>query len=386
MNRKESIWERQNNAIRHPSEVFGVAYEHAGITARSLRFEASKGFTELLHRLGITLVVSREYENLLIALSSEDGVRTSQSFFHLPHPSGIVANRRKGLLYVASTRNPNQIVEFKVTKGNLDRLNVKSQSTGHLIPSRSKTYPGQYYFHDLATDGTDLYANSVGLNCIVKVDLDSSRIDMPAWWPRCIERSGKPDFTANHIQLNSIALGRDMEHSYFSASASGVSARRPGQLHFPVDGRGVIFSGGTREAAFHGLTRPHSARLHRGRLWVANSGYGEVGYFKGKRFVNAFKCDGWTRGLCFHGDVVFVGVSRVLPRFRRYAPGIKTEKQTCSIVAFHLKTRERIGEIGFPYGNQIFGIDHFKFPLCRGFPFTSVRRSGNENGIFAVSF
>jgi len=386
MTRKESIWQRQNNAIRHPSEVFGVAYEQAGISGRSLEYAASRGFSEILHSKGITLVVSREYENLLIALSSEDGLRTTQSFFHLPHPSGIVANREKGILHVASTRNPNQIFEFKVTRGNLDRTGIRQRGVGYLLPARSKLYPGQYYFHDLATDGSNLYANAVGLNSIIRVDLGSSEIDRPVWWPECIESSGVPDFTANYIQLNSIALGSDLEHSYFSASASRMSNRRPGHLNFPVDGKGIIFSGRTRKAEYHGLTRPHSARLHGDRLWVANSGYGEAGYFEGHTFVPIFRCDGWTRGLCFLSDVLFVGVSRVLPRFQRYAPGIRAGKSFCSIAAFHLKSGEKIGEVEFPFGNQIFGIDYLASDSCRGFPFFSTRRTTLERQIFSVSY
>jgi uncharacterized protein (TIGR03032 family) len=382
----ESIWERQNKAIRHPSEVFGNSYDQAGITNKTLKFEASHGFIRILNKLGITLVVSREYENLLIALRSVNSQKIEQSFFHLPHPSGIVANRRKKLLYVASTRNPNQIIEFKVSKGNMVRQKVKNYSIGNLIPSRSKTYPGQYYFHDLATDGSNIYANSVGLNCILKLDFSSNQIEKPIWWPKCIERSGKPDFTSNYIQLNSIALGRDLDHSYFSASASKISGRRPGQLNFQVDGRGVIISGKTRESEFVGLTRPHSAKLYKGKLWVANSGYGEVGYFNEKDFVNQYKCDGWTRGLCFIEDVLFVGVSRVLPRFKKYAPGINTTNQVCSILAFELKTGKKIGEIIFPYGNQIFAIDYFNSSYCKGFPFLSIKKNGREKEIFSLSF
>ena len=47
----------------------------------------------------------------------------------------------------------------------------------------------------------------------------------------------------NVIQLNSIAPGADLAASYFSASSDRVSARRPGHRNYPVNRRGVIFSG-----------------------------------------------------------------------------------------------------------------------------------------------
>lgn len=385
MNELEKLWEKQNNALRHPSDLFGTNYEDAGITSQTLKFQASDGFGQILNRLGITLLVSREYENLLISLRSDDSQSILQNFFHLPHPSGIIANRKKGLLYVASTRNPNQIVEFKISKKNLKRQNIKNNSTGLLIPSRSKIYPGQYYFHDLATDGKNLYANSVGLNCIINVDLNSTKIEKPIWWPKCIEISGKPDFTANYIQLNSIALGRNLKESFFTASASKISEFRPGQINFPVDGKGVILSGKTRESIYTGLTRPHSSKIYKGKVWVANSGYGEVGYFHNNKFIKKFKCNGWTRGICFVKDIIFIGVSRILPRFRKYAPGIKTKKQICSIIAYDLKTGKKLGEIKFPFGNQIFAIDYFYSVSCKGFPFLKTQKSELEKDIFSLS-
>jgi hypothetical protein len=41
--------------------------------------------------------------------------------------------------------------------------------------------------------------------------------------------------------------------SYFSASAAKLSARRPGHRNFPVNKRGVIFSGTTREPIAGGV-------------------------------------------------------------------------------------------------------------------------------------
>jgi hypothetical protein len=118
---------------------------------------------------------------------------------------------------------------------------------------------------------------------------------------------------------------------------------------------------------------------------VANSGYGQVGYIDGKDFEPVFTLNGWTRGLCFIGDILFVGVSRVLPRFRHYAPGIKTTKHTCSIVALDLKKGKVIGDIKFPYGNQLFAIDHLPAAECMGFPFKTVNTTPTEKKIFSVS-
>ena len=66
---------------------------------------------------------------------------------------------------------------------------------------------------------------------------------------------------------------------------------------------------------------PHSPRIHNGQLWVLNSGTGELGVVnidkKGKgTFEPKVFCPGFTRGLAFHGDYAFVGLSK--PRYQRF--------------------------------------------------------------------
>jgi uncharacterized protein (TIGR03032 family) len=134
----------------------------------------------------------------------------------------------------------------------------------------------------------------------------------------------------------------------------------PGDPLFPVDRRGVVFSGRTRQPMAHGLTRPHSARLRGKELWVCNSGYGEVGRIREGRFEPLIRLGSWTRGLCFVQDVLLVGISRILPRFRAYAPGLDLNKSRCGIVAIDPSNARILGQITWPHGNQIFAIDWMK--------------------------
>ena len=57
---KEELWAKQNEALRDPSEIFGTSLAQAGITKNTLKYTASAGFTQLLHKMGITLIASRE--------------------------------------------------------------------------------------------------------------------------------------------------------------------------------------------------------------------------------------------------------------------------------------------------------------------------------------
>lgn len=377
---KESIWRSQDQAFRDPMEILASPSLYQGVTKYSFKYELHGEFIELLSKLNITLFISREYEHLVMAMYAKEG-KLYWSYLPLPHPAGLVINRRTNALYVASTRNPNQIYEFLPINRHLTRSdNPIENSIPYYMPARTVFFPGAYYIHDLAIIRDELFANSVGQNCIVKIDFQSKEMNQPVWWPQCIEKSdGTPDFSANYIQLNSIAAGDSLEDSYFTSSGHKPNKRRkPGHLNYPVDKRGVIFFGKTRSICATGLTRPHSARLYKNKLWVDNSGYGEFGYVEEGKLRVLQKLPGWTRGLCIIDDLAFVGVSRVLPRFTAYAPGLNTSYQSCGIVVINIKTGSVQGSIQWPYGNQIFAIDYVDKNISPGFPCTHIKMSKSE--------
>jgi uncharacterized protein (TIGR03032 family) len=369
------LWEKQNRVLRNPVEIFGASFKTAGITADSFKVKASGSFIELLNELNVTLVVTREYENLIVAFTSIDQ-QLVQSFFHVPHPSGIVWDEQSHSLYVASTRNPNQVVEFRPQKANNTQGN---ELPPLLMPARTKFYGGAFYFHELGIIAGKLYANAAGMNGIINIDFNSVTSESICWWPRCVEdESGFPRTGKNYIQLNSIAPGDSLGQSFFTASSDRISHRRPGHKNFAVNKRGVIFSGRTREPVVGGLTRPHSARLNDDLLWVNNSGYGEVGYIRGTVYNPVQQFNGWTRGLCFKERYMFVGISRILPRFRNYAPGITSENQTCSVAVVDTSKNKIVASIQFPYGNQIFDLAVIPGEVTAGFPFRSTRKAGPD--------
>jgi uncharacterized protein (TIGR03032 family) len=324
---------KQQRMRRDPAQITGL-WSDAGVAPELLEAHADRGWKDTLWRLGVTLLVTREYEHLVLALNGKE-----TTYLHLPHPSGLVADRRTGTVHVACTRNPNLLMELKGP---------------NLLPARARFLPGSLYLHDLALIGGELHGNSVGRNAIVHLDYDKGARN--AWWPKCIVKKN-PVYHRNYIQMNSIAAGKNLRESFFSASTDRMGEKVPGDPSFPVDKRGVIFSGRTREAIAWGLTRPHSARFYRGELWVDNSGYGEVGRVLGGRFDPLVKLDGWTRGLCFVKDVLVVGVSRILPRFHAYAPGVNPRTSRCGLVAIDPKTGRILGRLTWPEGNQVFAID-----------------------------
>ena len=345
----------------------------AAIDRRLLAGKTSGDFWDLLQSLGITLLVGREYEHFVMALTVRAG-RPFATYMPLPHPSGIAVDRRSGTVFIASTRNPNQIYAFRPLAGALTRKDRPQLETDErpLMPVATQFLPGGLYTHDLAMIGNVLHANAVGQNAVVRIDEQRHE---PVWWPRCIERRGVPDFGRNYIQLNSIAAGKTLKDSFFSASSDAIGKRLPGQRNYPVDRRGVIFSGATREPVVRGLTRPHSARIWRRKLWVNNSGYGEFGTAGDGAFVAVARLPGWTRGLTFAGGYAFVGVSRVIPRFSAYAPGLDLPRSVCGVFVIEVRTGKVVASIVWPMGNQIFAVDWISAGAASGFPYLATGRN-----------
>lgn len=369
----EALWQGHSEEWRSPHQVATQWSGADDVDPQLLRHRVRGPFWELLAEHDLTLLVTREYEHLVMALTATPEPRAT--FLRLPHPSGLAVDRERGSVHVASTRNPNQVYELRPAAGRLDRADAPGEAAedAPLVPVGSRFYPGALYLHDLAFVGGRLHGNAVGENAVAR--LEGGGRHERVWWPKAVERGGEPDFSRNHLQLNSIAAGPDVKRSFFSASAESPGARRPGHRNWTVDGRGVIFSGRTREPVARGLTRPHSARLRDGQLWVDNSGYGELSLVEDGGAAAVARLPGWTRGLCFAGDLAFVGVSRVIPRFRQYAPGLDVDRSICGVFAVDVRTGTVTAGLTWPRGNQIFAVDWIPRSWSAGFPFRAGRRS-----------
>jgi uncharacterized protein (TIGR03032 family) len=362
----DDLWAHHHAEYRDPHQIASQWRQAAEVDPALLQATVRGAWWETLAETGLTLLVTREYEHLVMALSVQKS-RPHVSYLHLPHPNGMAVDVERGHVFVASTRNPNMVYEFAPCAGALAGEKLERGMTGRLLPTQARYLPGCLYLHDLALIGGELYGNAVGLNAVVRLH-SGSGVEL-AWWPRCIDSERGPKIDKNYLQLNSIAAGPSLAASYFTASTATPGRRRPGHLNFSVDGHGVVFSGATREVVGTGLTRPHSARLCDGEVWVDNSGYGQVGRLVAGKFEPVFQLAGWTRGLFFHRGLAFAGTSRVLPRYRHYAPGLNPERCETGVHVLELATGRVLGSLLWPLGNQLFAIEGLNRNITSGFPF-----------------
>jgi len=359
--------QRDGQALRDPEQVMSLSATAMPFDPAVLDARYDEGFVSALDTLGITLLVTREYEHLVVALSAERG-SIETSCLRVPHPSGLVVDRERNAIHIACTRNPNQLIELRPSPGWLgrsDRFDGADPGECGLAPYRMRFLPGCMYLHDLAMVGGRLMANAVGLNVVV--DLTDDTCDA-VWWPRSVEHEGRPRSSRNLIQLNSIGAGASLADSAFTASCERFNGFEPGDPLWPVDRQGVLFDGLSREVSVRGLTRPHSARRGSdGQVWIDDSGYGTLNAVTGERADPVVALPGWTRGLCIVGRRAIVGTSRIIPRFEAYAPGVDPSAAICGLHIIDLTSGVCEGSLTWPAGDQIFAIDWIDSSVAKGF-------------------
>src|SRR5881394_3319973 len=108
----DDMWARHSAEWRDTAQITSGWREASGIDPALLETRSRGAWWGTLERLGLTLLVTREYEHLVIAMSARKGVRRL-SFFPVPHPSGLAVDSSNAKVFLASTRNPNQVFVFE---------------------------------------------------------------------------------------------------------------------------------------------------------------------------------------------------------------------------------------------------------------------------------
>jgi len=170
------------------------------------------------------------------------------------------------------------------------------------VPRNLQT-TGNVDIHEIGIqdNGRIIFVNT-RYNCLCEPSLTHSF--KPVW---------KPDFISEMVaedrcHLNGLAMV-DGKPKYVSAvSRSDVvngwrEDRDEGGLIIDVESNAIIAEG---------LSMPHSPRFHDGRVWLLNSGTGELGWLDPPSggFVPLAFFPGFLRGLAFHQDHAFVTLSK----------------------------------------------------------------------------
>jgi uncharacterized protein (TIGR03032 family) len=153
----------------------------------------------------------------------------------------------------------------------------------------------------IAADGRPVFVNTL-FSCLATPSDGYSFRSL--WMPPFVSRLAPED----RRHLNGLALDQGRPRYVTLIAPSDVA---DGSRDRRADG-GMVMDVASNEVVLQGLSMPHSPRLHQGRLWLLNSGTGELGFVDAA--AGAFRpvafLPGYARGLAFFGSHAVVGLSR----------------------------------------------------------------------------
>ena len=269
-------------------------------------YSMSPGLSAFLGSQQIAVAVS-SYQSgkfYLLGQNVDGGLLVHERFFH--KAMGICVADRDTILLATLF----QIMRFRNVLEPGQQINNLQDAC--YVPREIFT-TGELDVHDigLLQDGRIVFVNTL-YNCLASTSARHSFT--PLWKPPFISKIIKED----RCHLNGLAM-EDGVPRYVTAVSKSDTV--DGWRDRRSDG-GIVVDVRSGEIVIGGLSMPHSPRLYRGKLWVLNSGTGEIGWIErgssaeGARFHVLAFCPGFVRGLAFHGKYAFVGLSK--PRYDRF--------------------------------------------------------------------
>jgi uncharacterized protein (TIGR03032 family) len=184
---------------------------------------------------------------------------------------------------------------------------------------------------------------------------------IPRWQPPFVSALSPDD----RCHLNGLAMRRGRP-AFVTVMALTDS---PGGWREARNEAGTILDVASGEPVTTGLSMPHSPRWHGDELFVLNSGMGRLERADtrdGSRDVVALM-PGYARGLAFHGELAFVGLSRIREKHIFGGTPIAQyhDRLKCGVGVVEMATGETVATLEFTSGvEEIFDVQIVQDSRC----------------------
>ncbi|TWU58275.1 TIGR03032 family protein [Rubripirellula reticaptiva] len=327
-------------------------------TLPPLRSVHTSNVPEILDHFGISVMVTTYQAGRLVMLRSQNGLLNTH-FRSFDKPMGLAVGEHRLAVGAATS-----IWEFHDLPAVSEKLDAKAnagaehpvQHDACFLP-RATHWTGDIQIHEMAWVGhgadADLWAVNTRFSCLCR---RSDRYSFePIWRPRFIDQY----IPADCCHLNGLAM-RDGEVRY--VTALGETSDAGGWRTNKRDG-GILIDMRADEVIARGLSMPHSPRWYRDRLWVLQSGLGEIGYVDAASggYESVASLPGFTRGLSFVGPLAFIGLSQI--RESAVFGGIpiadrELADRVCGVWVVNIESGETVGFVKFEDAVQeIFAVE-----------------------------
>lgn len=317
------------------------------------------GFADLLETLGISLLVTTYQAGKLMAIRAREG-RVSTLLRGFERPMGLAV--RSPWEIALGTRQ--QVWLFRNAPDIAPQIEPAHKHDACFLP-RVSYVTGDMRSHEMAWVGDELWIVNTFFSCLCSLSAQYSFV--PRWRPPFLPAPAHGD----HCHLNGLAVADGMARF---VTALGESSSPEGWRPTKADG-GIIVDIASGAVVSRGLSMPHSPRWHAGRLWVLESGTGQlqtVDLDTGKRTVVA-ALPGFARGLTFAGPYAFIGLSKIRESatFGNLPITASGTELLCGVWAVDLRSGKTAQFMRFDAGvEEIFAVEAlspFRFPEIVGF-------------------
>ena len=291
---------------------------------------------ELLRQLNCTIALSTFQAGKVIFLSAKNDDELTQLPRNFAKPMGIALHGDKMAIacldeVIVLANSPQLAANYPNKPAIYDALYMP----------RASYFTGQIDIHDLDYGADNqLFAINTSFSSIIKIDDNYSFT--PIWKPKFITKQVSED----RCHLNGMTL---LEGKPKYVTAFSETDTPQGWRERVTDG-GIVMDVESGETIARNIPMPHSPRLFNGELFLLLSATGELVRLdpNSGKYDRVTQLNGFVRGLCKHGDYVFIGLSKLRKSSSTFAKLKFAEKATTAGVSVvHLPTGALVGEIRY---------------------------------------
>jgi uncharacterized protein (TIGR03032 family) len=309
-------------------------------------FSHSENFPGLLEELNCSLLVSTYQAGQLCSFGTEHGkLHVALEPFSLAmgialHPRRVAVGSRGLIWFLESSRR--ELAQKLPPAGRHDAA----------LLARNAHVTGNIHAHEMAYVGEELWVVNTLFSCLTTIEPTYSFV--PRWKPAFITNCHVP---GDRCHLNGLAIA-DGRPKYVTAMAETDT---PNGWREAKERTGVLIDVASHEIVCRGLAMPHSPRVYQRKVFVLDSGRGQLIHVDPKtgRWEAVITLPGYTRGLAFLGHYAFVGLSRIRETavFGGVPIAERRNELKCGVVIVDLRTGQLVGAYYFVDGvEEIFDL------------------------------
>jgi len=310
-----------------------------------VNFQYTPILVDILQHVRASLVVSTYQAGKVLVIGAHAG-RLTISFLDYERPMGIAIGHDRIAIGAGSA-----IHFLKANHAAASNVQPAGSHDGCFVPHTSRQ-TGKILVHDLGWGTEGLWVVNTLFSCLCT--LDDTHSFVPRWKPSFISQLADED----RCHLNGMAMefGQPRFVSVLAQSDTAAGWRADKVR------TGCLIDVQTGETLSKGLCMPHSPRIRNGELFVLNSGHGNLSRVDRStgQLEPVESMPGYTRGLAFHGQFAFVGLSRIRETnvFGGLPIGERREELCCGIAVIDMTTGKTVATFRFLSGvEEIFAVD-----------------------------